>query len=57
VILSGDGIGSADASNGDYSAAFSQAFDAALVAALRNLKEHPPAKPIESIQNKKGENK
>ena len=57
VILSGDGIGSADASQGDYSAAFTQAFDAALAAALRNLKEQPPAKPLEKIQKNKGDNK
>ena len=57
VILSGEGAGSADASKGDYSAAFTQAFDAALVAALRSLKEQPPAKPLEPIQKTKGENK
>ena len=57
VILSGDGAGTADAASGDYSAAFSQAFDAAMAAALRNLKEQPPAKPIEPLQKPKGENK
>lgn len=57
VILSGDGAGTADAANGDYSAAFTQAFDAALAAALRNLKEQPPAKPLEPTQKPKGENK
>ena len=55
VVLSGDGAGVADAANGDYSAAFSQAFDAALVNALRALKEQPPPQPLES--NTKGENK
>ena len=55
VVLSGDGAGAADAANGDYSAAFSQAFDAALANALRALKEQPPPQPLESTT--KGENK
>ena len=55
VVLSGDGAGVADAANGDYSAAFSQAFDAALVNALRALKEQPPPQPLESTN--KGEHK
>ncbi|MBO7688542.1 MAG: membrane integrity-associated transporter subunit PqiC, partial [Kiritimatiellae bacterium] len=42
VILSGDGAGTGDAAKGDYSAAFSQAFDAALVDALNALKAQPP---------------
>ena len=53
VILSGDGTG--DAEKGDYSAAFSQAFDAALVNALRALKEQPPPQPLEPTP--KGEQK
>ena len=57
VILSGDGDGTGDVKDGNYSAAFSQAFDAALVGALRNLKEQPPVKPLETIPKKKGENK
>ena len=47
VILSGDGAGTGDAAKGDYSAAFSQAFDAALVDALKALKEQPPPQPLE----------
>lgn len=38
VALSGSGSGEADASSGDYTAAFSAAFDNALVEALRALK-------------------
>ena len=57
VILSGDGDGTGDVKDGNYSTAFSQAFDAALVGALRNLKEQPPVKPLETIPKKKGENK
>ena len=55
VILSGDGAGRGDATKGDYSAAFSQAFDAALVDALKALKDHPPPQPLES--KPKGEQK
>ena len=55
VILSGDGAGTGDAAKGDYSAAFSQAFDAALVAALKALKEQPPPQPLEP--KSKGESK
>ncbi len=55
VILSGDGDGTGDAEKGDYSAAFSQAFDAALVNALRALKEQPPPQPLEPTP--KGEQK
>ena len=55
VILSGDGDGTDDAKNGDYSAAFSKAFDAALANALKNLKEQPPPRPLES--KPKGEQK
>ena len=55
VILSGDGVGRSDATKGDYSAAFSQAFDAALVDALKALKDHPPSQPLES--KPKGEQK
>jgi len=55
VILSGDGDGTGDASKGDYSASFSQAFDAALVNALRALKEQPPPQPLEPTP--KGEQK
>ena len=55
VILSGDGSGTSNAAKGDYSAAFSQAFDAALVDALKALKEHPPSQPLES--KPKGEQK
>ena len=55
VILSGDGAGTGDAAKGDYSAAFSQAFDAALVAALKALKEQPPPQPLEP--KSKGEQK
>ena len=55
VILSGDGAGTGDAAKGDYTAAFSQAFDAALVAALKALKEQPPPQPLEP--KPKGESK
>ena len=55
VVLSGDGSGTSNAAKGDYSAAFSQAFDAALVDALKALKDHPPAQPLES--KPKGEQK
>ena len=55
VILSGDGAGTGDATKGDYSAAFSQAFDAALVDALKALKEQPPPQPLEP--KPKGESK
>lgn len=55
VILSGDGAGTGDAAKGDYSAAFSQAFDAALVDALKALKEQPPPQPLEP--KSKGESK
>ena len=55
VILSGDGSGTADAKGGDYSAAFSQAFDAALESALRDLKAQPPPQPLETTP--KGEQK
>ncbi len=55
VILSGDGAGTGDAAKGDYSAAFSQAFDAALVEALKALKEQPPPQPLEP--KPKGESK
>ena len=55
VILSGDGNGTADAKGGDYSAAFSQAFDAALESALRDLKAQPPPQPLETTP--KGEQK
>ena len=55
VVLSGDGDGSGDAEKGDYSAAFSQAFDAALTSALRALKEQPPPHPLEPTS--KGEQK
>lgn len=55
VILSGDGEGTADAEKGDYSESFSAAFDAALSAALRNLREQPPSVPIE--QKTKGDSK
>ena len=55
VILSGDGDGTGDAEKGDYSAAFSQAFDVALVNALRALKEQPPPQPLEPTP--KGEQK
>ena len=55
VILCGDGDGTGDAKDGDYSKSFSQAFDAALENALRNLKEQPPSQPIE--QKTKGEQK
>ena len=55
VILSGDGAGTGDAGKGDYSAAFSQAFDAALANALRALKEQPPPQPLEPTP--KGEQK
>lgn len=48
IILSGDGEGMADAAKGDYSESFSAAFDAALVSALRDLREQPPSVPIES---------
>ena len=43
------------AGKGDYSAAFSQAFDAALVSALRDLKEQPPPQSLEPTP--KGEQK
>ena len=55
VILSGDGSGTADAKKGDYSAAFSQAFDAALANALRDLKAQPPPQSLETTP--KGEQK
>lgn len=55
VILSGDGSGMGDAKEGNYSAAFSQAFDAALVNALKSLKEQPPPQPLEPTS--KGESK
>jgi ABC-type uncharacterized transport system auxiliary subunit len=55
VILSGDGSGTGDAGSGDYSAAFSQAFDAALANALKALKEQPPPQPLEP--KSKGEQK
>ena len=55
VVLSGDGAGRGDAAKGDYSAAFSQAFDAALVDALKALKEQPPSQPLETTP--KGEQK
>ena len=55
VILSGDGDGTGDAGSGDYSAAFSQAFDAALASALKALKEQPPPQPLEPTP--KGEQK
>jgi len=47
VILSGDGSGTSDAGSGDYSAAFSQAFDTALANALHALKAQtpPPSRP------------
>jgi uncharacterized lipoprotein YmbA len=38
VVMVGVGAGEADASSGDYSAAFSAAFDAAVAEALRSLK-------------------
>ena len=44
-----------DAAKGDCSAAFSQAFDAALVDALKDLKEQPPPQPLEP--KPKGEQK
>ena len=53
--ISGDGSGTADAKEGDYSAAFSQAFDAALSNALRDLKAQPPPQSLETTP--KGEQK
>ena len=64
VILSGDGDSRDDKTdgdvgvvkNGDYTAAFSQAFDAALAKALANLPPKPPtSRPLES--KPKGEQK
>lgn len=47
VVLCGDGEGSADAADGDYSRAFSAAFDASMVQALERLREQPPTVPAE----------
>ena len=38
VVFAADGVGEADAGNGNYSAAFSAALDSAIVTALRSLK-------------------
>lgn len=43
VVLQGAGTGAADAADGDYAQAFSQAVDAALAEALKSLKTVAPA--------------
>ena len=43
VVLQGAGAGAADAADGDYAQAFSQAVDAALAEALKSLKTVAPA--------------